>query len=1043
MLLLRKVLLWSLVLFALPVFGQPVPDSLFNGMKWRLIGPFRGGRSVAVASVPGDPTQYYFGAAAGGVWKSGDGGANWTPLTDKESIASIGALAVAESDPNVLYAGSGEASIRGNVANGDGIYKSSDGGRTWRNMGLRDCQHIGAVIIHPRDPNIAFVAALGHAYGPNPERGIFRTLDGGRTWEKVLYKNDRSGGIAVVFDPHSPSILYAALWEVVRTPWSLTSGGEGSGLYKSVDGGSTWTRLEGNGLPKGIKGKIGVSVSGADGSRVYASIEAEEGGIFRSDDSGQNWTRVNDDERFRQRAWYFSHIFADPKSADTVYVQNTGLFRSTDAGKTFELLPARHGDHHGLWIDPTAPDRMIESSDGGASISFDHGKTWTTQANQPTAQFYHVAVDNLFPYHLYGAQQDNSSIAIASMDDAGAIVQRDWYDVAGGECGFVIPDPRDADITYGSSENLIGRLDRHNMQEQIIPVWPVDVSGHAAKDLEHRFNWTSPLIMSPFDPDTLYYGMERLYKTSDRGASWTAISPDLTRNDKSRQQASGGPITKDITSVEYYDTIFAIAESPLRAGLVWVGTDDGLIQLTRDDGGSWANVTPSGMPPWSTINMIEPSRYQADTAYVAVDRHKLDDIRPYVFVTRDGGHSWERLDTDLPDGSFVHAVREDSLKHDLLYAATETGVFVSFDAGQHWQSLQLNLPRSPVHDLAVSGSDLGVATHGRSFWILDDVTPLRQVTAAAAASGAWLYAPQTGYRLYYPDAVDKRPPSGQNPPAGVLIDYYLPTEPTGPVTLEIVDAGGSVVRHLSSAKAKGPEQPPEWPDLIQPTDTLPAVKGMNRFVWDLRYDDPAQIPGAFYAGVPPRGPVVLPGAYTLRLGYAGQTRTAPLVIAADPRDRGPALAGLRQKFDLAMEVYRDQDALHRAVNEIRAVRTGVTALSARATGKPRGTALGAASAALSAAASKIESVLMQVDIKGSEANLNYPGMLNEQIYSFSQLLDDADTAPNQQESETYAGLHARLTAQLADWSALKSTQVTAFCKQVREAGVGDAAASCP
>ena len=1031
----------ALALFA--TLASAADPALFGALKWRSIGPYRGGRALAVAGIPGNPDTFYFGSVAGGVWRTSDAGATWQPLTDGTPISSVGALAIAPSDHNVIYVGTGEAAPRGDMTYGDGVYKSIDGGRTWSHIGLTDSRQIGALIVDPRNADTVLVAAFGHAFGPNAERGVYRTTDGGKSWTRVLYRDEQSGAIDVTFDPNDPSIVYAALWQARRQPWNFSSGGPGSGLYRSRDGGLTWTQLKGNGLPAGILGRIHVSVSPADSRRIYAMIEAHAGGLYRSDDGGEHWARVNDDGRLTQRAWYFSTVLADPRHADTVYAENTGLFRSTDAGKTFELLPARHGDHHGLWIDPTAPDRMIESSDGGASISFDHGKTWTTQANQPTAQFYHVAVDNLFPYHLYGAQQDNSSIAIASMDDAGAIVQRDWYDVAGGECGFVIPDPRDADITYGSSENLIGRLDRHNMQEQIIPVWPVDASGHAAKDLEHRFNWTSPLIMSPFDPDTLYYGMERLYKTSDRGASWTAISPDLTRNDKSRQQASGGPITKDITSVEYYDTIFAIAESRLRAGLIWVGTDDGLIQLTRDDGGSWANVTPSGMPPWSTISMIEPSRFEADTAYVAVDRHKLDDIRPYVFVTRDGGHSWERLDTGLPDGSFVHAVREDSLKHDLLYAATETGVFVSFDAGQHWQSLQLNLPRSPVHDLAVSGSDLGVATHGRSFWILDDVTPLRQVTAAAAASGAWLYVPQTGYRLYYPDAVDKRPPSGQNPPAGVLIDYYLPAEPTGPVTLEIVDAGGSVVRHLSSAKAKGPEQPPEWPDLIQPTDTLPAVKGMNRFVWDLRYDEPAQIPGAFYAGVPPRGPIVLPGAYTLRLGYAGQTRTAPLTVAADPRDRGPALAGLRQKFDLAMEVYRDQDALHRAVNEIRAVRTGVTALSARATGKPRGTALGAAGAALSAAASKIESVLMQVEIKGSEANLNYPGMLNEQIYSFSQLLDDADTAPNQQESETYAGLHARLTAQLADWSALKSTQVTAFCRQVREAGVGDAAASCP
>jgi len=1037
------VILAGCALALLPTIAaaDAIDPALFGALKWRSIGPYRGGRALAVAGIPGDPETFYFGAVAGGVWKTTDAGATWEPLTDGTAISSVGALALAPSDHKVIYVGTGEAAPRGDMTYGDGVYKSVDGGKTWSHIGLADSRQIGALVVDPRNADTVLVAAFGHAFGPNKERGVYRTTDGGKSWTKVLYHDEETGAIDVSFDPNDPSIVYAALWQARRQPWNFSSGGPGSGLYRSSDGGVTWTRLTGNGLPEGILGRIHVSVSPADSKRVYAMIEAHQGGLYRSDDGGVHWARVSDDGRLTQRAWYFSTVLADPKQVDTVYAENTGLFRSTDGGKTFELLPARHGDHHGLWIDPTNPERIIESSDGGASISFNHGKSWTSQANQPTAQFYHVAVDNRFPYHLYGAQQDNTSIAIASMDDEGAIVQRDWYDVAGGECGFVIPDPRDADITYGSSENFVGRLDRHNMQEQIIPVWPVDASGHAAKDLEHRFNWTSPLTMSPFDPDTLYYGMERLYKTSNRGGSWSAISPDLTRNDKSKQQASGGPITKDITSVEYYDTVFAIAESPLRRGMIWVGTDDGLVQLTRDDGGSWTNVTPSAMPAWSTISMIEPSRYDADTAYVAVDRHKLDDIRPYVFVTRDGGRSWTRIDAGLPQGSFVHAVREDSVKRDLLYAATETGVFVSFDAGQHWQSLQLNLPRTPVHDLQVSGSDLAIATHGRSFWILDDVTPLRQV-GAAAARGAWLYAPQTGYRLYYPDAVDKRPPSGQNPPAGVLIDYYLGAEPAGPLTLEIVDASGSVVRHLSSAKQKGAEQPPEWPDQIHPVDTLPAMKGMNRFVWDLRYDDPVQIPDAFYAGVPPRGPSVLPGAYTLRLGYGGETHTAPLTISADPRDRG-SLAGLKQKFDLSMEVYRDQDALHRAVNEIRALRTGITALSAKAKGKPQGAALEADGSALSAAASKIEGVLMQVNIKGSEANLNYPGMLNEQIYSFSQLLEDADTAPNQQETETYADMHARLGAQLADWNALKGTKAAAFCKRAREAGLSDATPACP
>jgi len=1016
--------------------AAPVDPKLFRALQWRCIGPYRGGRALAVTGIPGDASTFYFGAVAGGVWKTTDGGNTWQPLTDNTPISSVGAIAIAPSNHEIIYVGSGEAAPRGNMTYGDGVYKSADGGKTWSHVGLRDTRQIGALIIDPNNPDIVLVAALGHAFGPNTERGVFRTADGGKSWTKVLYKDENTGAIDVSFDPHNPRIVYAALWQARRQPWNFSSGGPGSALYRSSDGGVTWKQLTGNGLPAGILGRIHVSVSAADSKRVYAMIEAEQGGLYRSDDGGEHWQRVNDDGRLSQRAWYFSTVLADPRDADTVYAENTGLFRSTDGGKTFELLPARHGDHHGIWVDPTNTDRIIEASDGGASISFDRGRTWSTVYNQPTAQFYHVSVDNRFPYYLYGAQQDNSSIAIASMDDEGAILARDWYDASNGEAGFVLADPRDANIVYGTNENLINRFNKQTMQMQVISVWPADVSGHAAKDLEHRFNWTSPLAMSPFDPDTLYYGMERLYKTTDDGHSWTAISPDLTRNDKSKQEASGGPITKDITSVEYYDTIFAIAESPLSRGMIWVGTDDGLIQLTRDGGGKWLNVTPRAMPEWSTISMIEPSRHDANTAYVAVDRHKLDDIKPYLFMTSDGGKSWTRIDNGIPEGSFVHAVREDSVRRDLLYAATETGVFVSFDSGRHWQSLQLNLPRTPLHDLVAKGDDLVIATHGRSFWILDNVTPLREVGSAAAATGPYLYKPAAGYRLYYPDQVDTRPPSGQNPPAGVLIDYYLPSAPTGPVTLDIVDASGAVVRRMTSVRAQQAEQPPEWPDQVRPVTTLPAAQGMNRFVWNLRYDDPVQIPDAFYAGLPPRGPIALPGEYTVKLNYAGQTLTAPLTLKADPRVKG-SLAGLQQKFALSMQVYHDQDALHRAVNDIRTFRGEVAAVLKGAGSAP----LTAEGNSLLQRASQIEGALMQVNIKGSEANLNYPGMLNEQVYSFAGLLDDADTAPNTPEVDTYTGLHRRLDAQLADWAELKKTGIAAFCGHVRAAGQQAAATS--
>jgi len=1021
---------------------SPIDPSLFKALQWRGIGPYRGGRALAVAGIPGDPNTFYFGAVAGGVFKTTDGGATWEPLTDGTPISSVGAIAIAPSNPNVIYVGTGEAAPRGDMTYGDGIYKSVDGGKTWSHLGLEDTRQIGALIVDPNNVDTVLVAAFGHAFGPNTERGVFRTTDGGRSWTKVLYKDAQTGAIDVCFDPHDSRIVYAALWQALRQPWNFSSGGPGSGLYRSADGGLSWTRLSGNGLPAGLLGRIHVTVSGADSKRIYAMIEAAQGGLYRSDDGGARWRRVNSDGRLTQRAWYFSTILADPKKADTLYAENTGLFRSTDGGTTFELLPARHGDHHGIWIDPSDPDRLIEASDGGASISFDAGKTWSTQRNQPTAQFYHVSVDERFPYYAYGAQQDNTSVAIANMDDQGTIVERDWYDVFNGESGFVLADPRDAEIVYGTSENQIGRFDHRTMQQQAIPVWPIDASGHAAKDLEHRFNWTSPLAMSPFDPDTLYYGMERLFKTANHGASWSAISPDLTRNDKSKQQASGGPITKDITSVEYYDTIFAIAESPLRRGMIWVGTDDGLIQLTENGGQHWANVTPPAMPAWSTVSMIEPSRYDASTAYVAVDRHKLDDIKPYVFMTTDGGKNWTRIDAGLPAGAFVHAVREDTVKRELLYAATETGVFVSFDTGRHWQSLQLNLPRSPVHDLVVKGNDLVVATHGRSFWILDNVTPLRQVAAAAAATTAYLYTPATGYRLYYPEQVDLHPPVGQNPPAGTLIDYYLPTPPSGAITMDILDSKGAVVRHVSSVKAQATEQPPEWPDQVHAMETLPAAAGMNRFVWDIRYDEPVQIPGAFYAGLPPRGPIVLPGSYSVRLSYEGQAHAAPLTIERDPRVSGSP-AGLEQKFALSMEVYHDQDTLHRAVNDIRALKNRVAAVLKTASGKPDSPALTAEGSKLIAQASAIEGELMQVNIQGSEANLNFPGKLNEQIYSFSTLLEDADTAPNAQEVETYAGLHQSLAAQLAAWHALKST-VGGFCAHAQRVnGTDNSTSACP
>jgi photosystem II stability/assembly factor-like uncharacterized protein len=1014
-----------------PSAAAAIDEKLFRGIQWRQVGPFRGGRALSVEGVPGDPSTFYFGAVAGGVWKTTDGGANWAPLFDKESISSIGAVAVAPSDHNVVYVGTGEAAVRGNISYGAGVYKSVDAGKSWKNIGLKDTRHIGALIVDPKNADIVLVAALGHAFGPNQERGIFRTTDGGKTWTKVLSKDENTGGIDVVFDPHNSNVVFAALWQARRQPWFFSSGGPGSGLYRSEDGGATWKRLEGNGLPDGILGRIGVSVSGADSNRVYAIIEAKEGGIYRSEDGGQKWSRVNDDGRFRQRAWYFSKIYSDPKAADTVYVLNTGLFRSVDGGKSFTLLPARHGDHHGLWIDPDNPQRIANANDGGASISTDGGKTWTTQNNQPTAQFYHVAVDNAFPYHIYGAQQDNSNVGIASRTDSGVIGREDWFQAGGGECGFVLPDPRDWHIIYSNSEGYLSRYDKNKEQASDASVWPVDNAGHGAVDLQHRFQWVSPLLLSPHNPDTIYTAAECVFKSTDQGNSWTPISGDLTRNDKSKQQPSGGPLTNDITSVEYYDTIFALAESPKQKGMIWAGTDDGLVHVTTDDGQHWANVSPKA-PEWSTIDLIEPSPHDANTAYVAIDRHKLDDLKPYIFKTTDAGKTWSAITTGIPEGANVHAVREDPKRRGLLYAGTELGVFVSFDDGAHWQPLQLNLPVSPIHDLVVKDDDLVVATHGRSFWVLDDITPLRQVNAQSAQQDAILYAPQVALRLHYPTDIDKRQPVGENPPAGAIINYFLKAAAKDEVTLDILDAQGKLVRHLSSKEKKVNDQPPEWPDQVETPRVIPAAEGMNRFAWDLHYDDPIQTPGAFYAGEGPRGALALPGDYQVKLTVAGKTQTAPLHLAIDPRIKD-AEAALPKQFDLSAKVVNRIGELHQAINEIRNVKTQIQGLHKRFGEDERLKPALTAADDLSKKMTAVEEQLIQVNMKGSEGNLAFPNMLNEALYSFSRTIEYADYGPTRPQGDVFKMLSDRLDEQLKKWTQIKTEEVpkiAALIKQV-------------
>jgi photosystem II stability/assembly factor-like uncharacterized protein len=1010
-----------------------ISKQTLGGMHWRSIGPYRGGRALAVTGVAGDPQTYYFGGVAGGVWKTLNGGLSWTPVFDGQDIASVGAIAVAPSDPNVIYVGSGEACIRGNISYGTGVYRSLDAGRTWASIGLRDTRAIGRVVVDPHDARRVFVAALGHPFGPNAERGVFRTTDGGATWKKVLFQDVDTGAIDVQLDPQNANVVYAALWQVRRQPWNLSSGGKGSGFYKSVDGGTTWKRLTGGGLPAGIYGRIGVAVSPVDGNRVYASIEAAEGGLFKSDDAGATWTRINSDERFRQRAWYFSHVFADPKAIDTVYVLNTGLFRSIDAGKTFELLPAPHGDHHGLWIDPRDPRRMINGNDGGATITVDGGKTWTQPDNQPTAQLYHVSTDDQFPYRVYGTQQDNSSVGVLSYGDSGVIDVRDSFDF-GGESGFVAVDPRDPDILYWDNEHTIVRYDRKSNQGVEISVAPLDVSGRGAAELAHRFQWTSPLIAPAVEPGTIYTAGEAVFRSSDDGKSWTAISGDLTRNDKRKQQPSGGPIQLDITSVEYYDTIFALAESPKAKGTLWAGTDDGLVWITRDTGKAWKKVTPAGLPEWGTVSMIDPSPHAAGGAYVAVDRHRLDDLKPYAWRTKDFGATWTPITSGIPDGAYVHAVREDPKHAGLLYAGTELGVFVSFDDGGRWQPLQLDLPVTPVQDLIIHGDDLVIATNGRGFWILDDLEPLRQLTDAVLRADVKLFTPERAWRIYYNPFPDKRRPVGENPPQGAVLDYWLAKAPKGEVAIEIVDDQGAVVRRLSSKPAeRGPDQPPEWVDLVRTPDTLPAAAGLNRFAWDLRWSEPAQIPGAFYQGLPPWGPLALPGTYTVKLIVDGKTQTAPLVLVNDPRSKASA-ADLRAGFELGMKTRTLIDRLHVAVNQIRATRAQLKALGARLGGDAAAKSLRAEMAAIDSKMSAIEGQLVQVKLGSSEGMLRFPSMLNEQLDTFRYTIE-ADAAPGRSQLDAYAELAKREDAQLALWKAVMNGELPALNQKIVTSGV--------
>jgi photosystem II stability/assembly factor-like uncharacterized protein len=1047
---------FALILSAFPVRAQnpPKQPDLLKALQYRSIGPYRGGRSAAVAGVPSQPFVFYYGATGGGVWKTTDGGINWESVSDGSvfGTGSVGAIGISDSDPNTIYVGMGESPIRGNVSHGDGVYKSTDGGKTWKRMGLEDTRQIPRIRVHPKNPDLVYVAALGHVWGPNDQRGVFRSKDGGKNWEKVLTRGNKAGAIDLILDPSNPNTIYAGFWEVYRKPWTLESGGPGGGIFKSTDGGDTWTELtRNNGMPKGTVGKIGLAVSPANPDRLWAIVEAEDGGVFRSDNGGTTWTKVNEERRLRQRAWYYTRIYADPKNVDTVYILNTGFYRSNDGGRTYAAISVPHGDNHDLWIAPDDPNRMIESNDGGANVSFNGGRSWTEQ-DQPTAQFYRVALDNDFPYNIYGAQQDNSTVRIASRTMEGGIGTSDWYDVGGGESGWVAPSPKDSQIVFaGSYGGLTTRYDRRTGQLRDINPYPNNPMGAGADVLKYRFQWNFPLLFSPHDANKLYCAANVLFMSTDEGSSWQIISPDLTRNDKTKQGSSGGPITKDNTSVEYYATIFTVMESPLQAGTIWTGSDDGLVHLSRDGGKNWSNVTPPAgiMPEWIQINSIEASPNDPATAYVAATMYKWDDNKPYLYKTSDYGKTWKKITNGIPDTTFTRVIREDPNKRGLLYAGTETGMYVSFDNGEHWQPFQLNLPIVPITDLAIHKreKELVVATQGRSFWILDDLPVVHQLMDAggfSAAGETQLFKPKESYRMPGGAGFPLGPTAtvGRNPANGVVVYYSLKAKPENEVALEFLDSGGKSIRKLTARMRRPTDAPAATPAPAGEgggfgggaAPSVPTEVGLNRFVWDTRYQDAVRFPGMILWAGETRGPKLAPGTYQVKLTVDGKAFTQNFEIKADPR-LSAMPADYAKQAELGLKIRDKLSETNNAIIQIRDVRKQVEDLLKRVAGQPNFKVVNDAGTALNKNLTAIEETLYQTKNQSSQDPLNFPIRLNNKLAALGGVVGSAEAAPTAQSYAVYDEVVAQIDAQLQKLAQLMRTDVPAFNQLVRDQNI--------
>ena len=1035
-------------------------DQIYSSLRYRNIGPNRGGRVVAVAGDPDDPTRFYFGSTGGGVWMTDDGGQIWENISDGFfEYASVGALQVSESDPNVIYAGMGEATIRGNVSRGDGVYKSTDRGRTWQHKGLAATQNIGEIQIHPENPDIVYVAALGHVWGENPERGLYRSTNGGDSWEHVLHKSHKAGAINVRLDPTNPRIVYAAIWESGRGPYFMSSGGEDSGIWRSFDGGETWEDISHNeGLPEGILGKVTLAPTPTQRGRVYAIVEAEDGGVFRSDDYGDTWVKGSEDRNLRQRAWYYHHIYADPGDADTVWVLNVEMWKSIDAGKTFQQVSAPHGDNHDLWIDPANPQRMILGNDGGGLVSYNGGYSWSSIYNQMTAEFYHVTTDNRFPYRVHGAQQDNTTMSVPSRSDFVAIVTPDWRVVGGGESGYIAVDPDDPDIIYaGAQTGRMTRLDLSSGHSKNITVWPEPTAGRAAGDLAYRWNWTSPIHLSPHNSQILYSGGNHLFRSEDGGQSWEEASPDLSRADPETLVRSGGPITGDNTGAEIYGTIFAFDESPVEEGVLWAGSDDGLVHVSRDNGESWTNVNPADLPDWALVSIIEASHHEAGKAYVAATRYKSHDETPYLYKTSDYGDTWTAITSGIPSHDFTRVIREDPVQPGLLFAGTERSLLVSFDDGESWQSLQLNLPIVPIHDLVIHDQDLVVCTHGRSFWILDDISALRQIAADARPGGhsgsMRLFAPGVTYRI--PPSADfgPHPPrpgknfhfvggmmqtywyqehddnttsrhwldAGDNPVDGVVIPYWFANDQTGEVTLTILNGDGNEIQSFSSEEG----------DVKAPL--LQASAGAHRFIWDMSYPGATQVidgdASARRGGSMSQGPRAVPGTYQARLDAPSGSQTVSFEIVKDPR-MATTQEEYQAQFDLLIEIRDTLSNVNEGVNRIRSARNRLERFTASDDQD-----LAASASDLSDKLLEIEDELIQYRAKSLQDTLHFPGRLTALLGGLSGVVAVAEGQPTAQSYEVFDGLRTQAGDALAKLASLFDSEVASFNDRAKSSNV--------